>query len=48
MAPHADELCRINNGSQNFSSGHIDLVMENSRQLDKTNRSVNEMTRQSA
>jgi hypothetical protein len=47
MAPHADEVCRINNGSQNYSVGQMDMAERsyNSKVgFDKTHRS---MTRQS-
>ena len=50
MAPHADEVCRINNGSQNFSSGQMDMAERsyNSKVgFERTNRSIAEMTRQS-
>jgi hypothetical protein len=50
MAPHADEVCRINNGSQNYSVGQMDMAERsyNSKVgFDKTNRSIAEMTRQS-
>lgn len=48
MAPHADEVCRINNGS-NYSTGMVDIAEKsfNSKaKYDQTNRSIHEMTKQ--